>query len=253
VSKQHAWSIGTILFAVAIFFFCNTVGHALTFDFVGPDADKWFNEFVNHPNIEMGGGDAGWHITENGLTTDDDLGTGHQRIGFSEDWTDYTLESKYQYVQQGAHQEAHLYIRWNSEADNYYFRTIGRINGGGAGSGYSIEWLRKVGGGDSEGDITDDDAIVGDLQEGVVYGLRGTITGETLDVEFYNGGQWHVAGSVDYDGANPTGGIGVARATAQIAWEYLKVNGPGIPADADTTSVESLNKLATTWGKLKKQ
>ena len=54
-----------------------------------------------------------------------------------------------------------------------------------------------------------------------------------------------------YPGTHKKGGIGVGRATAQVAWKYLKVNGPGIPGDT-TTRVEALNKVATTWGKLKK-
>ncbi len=248
--KRDNWQFCTALLAMGIFFCCQTVSYALTYDFVGPDAKKWFDEFVDHKNVEMGGGDAGWKLTKDGLTTDNNVATGHQRIGFEENWTDYTFESKYQYLKFGAHKEAHLYIRWNSETDNYYFRTIGRTNGGGAGSGYSIEWLRKVGGGDNEGDITDDKKIVGELKEGEIYGLRGEIKDQTLTVEFFNDNKWLAAGEVKYPGPHKTGGIGVGRATAEVAWQYLRVNGKGIPSDAQP--VEALNKMATTWAKLKR-
>ena len=72
-----------------------------------------------------------------------------------------------------------------------------------------------------------------------------------LKVEFFKDNKWREAGQIEYPGTHKKGGIGVGRATAQVAWKYLKVNGPGIPKDA-TTPVEALNKLATTWGKLKR-
>jgi len=251
--KRFGENVTFKLLLVFLFVFVNTLGYALTYDFVGPDAKKWFDEFVKSPNMTKSG-DAGWHLTGNGLETNDNVGTGHQRIGVKEDWTDYTLESKYQYVKQGAHKEAHLYIRWNDEKNNYFFRTIGRKNGGGAGSGYSIEWLRKVAGKDNEGDVTkagDDIKILGKLQDKTLYGLRGEIKGELLKVDFFKDNKWIPIGEVKYPGTHKKGGIGVGRATAQVAWKYLKVNGPGIPGDT-TTRVEALNKTATTWGKLKK-
>ena len=251
--KRFGENVTFKLLLVFLFVFVNTLGYALTYDFVGPDAKKWFDEFVKSPNMTKSG-DAGWHLTGNGLETNDNVGTGHQRIGVKKDWTDYTLESKYQYVKQGAHKEAHLYIRWNDEKNNYFFRTIGRKNGGGAGSGYSIEWLRKVAGKDNEGDVTkagDDIKILGKLQDKTLYGLRGEIKGELLKVDFFKDNKWIPIGEVKYPGTHKKGGIGVGRATAQVAWKYLKVNGPGIPGDT-TTRVEALNKTATTWGKLKK-
>ena len=124
------------LFLSVLLILCHQSSYALTFDFVGPDAKKWFKEFVKHDNVELGAGDAGWELTKDGFTTDDNVGTGHQRIGIYEaKWTDYTIESKYQYLKFGAHKEAHLYIRWVDQANNYFFRTIGRKNGAGAGSG----------------------------------------------------------------------------------------------------------------------
>jgi len=236
---------------IMLLIFSSLSSYALTFDFVGQDAKKWFNEFVKHKNVELGAGDAGWQLTKHGLTTDNNVGTGHQRIGvFEEKWTDYTIESKYQYLKFGAHKEAHLYIRWVDEGSNYFFRTIGRKNGGGAGSGYSIEWLRKIGGKDNEGDITDDKKIVGELKEKVLYGLRGKIKGQLLTVDFFKGNKWQKAGEIEYPGPHKKGGIGVGRATAEVAWQYLRVNGKGIPKD--NLPVEALNKLATTWSKLKK-
>jgi len=238
---------------VLLFLSVSLVSHALTYDFVGKDAQKWFDEFIKGADTTKSG-DAGWRLTANGLETNDNVGTGHQRIGIKKDWTDYTLESKYQYVKQGAHKEAHLYVRWNGEKDSYFFRTIGRKNGGGAGSGYSIEWLRKVGGKDNEGDLTkagDDIKILGKLADKTLYGLRGEIKGELLKVDFFKDNKWVPIGEVKYPGTHKKGGIGVGRATAQVAWKYLKVNGPGIPKDA-TTPVEALNRLATTWAKLKR-
>ncbi len=251
MKAQYYWQIRFTLLTVAILFFCHTVGYALTYDFVGPDAKKWFDEFVKNKNTTMGGGDAGWKLTKDGLTTDDNIGTGHQRIGVAQNWTDYTIESKYQYLKFGAHKEAHLYVRWNDEANNYYFRTIGRTNNGGQNSGWSIEWLRKVGATDNEGDITDDKKILGEIKEKEIYGLKGEIKDQTLTVEFFRDNSWRPAGEIKYPGTFKTGGIGVARASAEVAWQYLKVNGPGIQLDA--APVEALNKLATTWGKLKRQ
>ena len=166
MQKKIYHSLFFNLSMIMLLIFSSLSSYALTFDFVGQDAKKWFDEFVKHKEVGMGGGDAGWQLTKNGLTTDNNVGTGHQRIGiFEAKWTDYTLESKYQYLKFGAHKEAHLYIRWVDQANNYFFRTIGRTNGGGAGSGYSIEWLRKVGGGDNEGDITDDKKLLGILRK----------------------------------------------------------------------------------------
>jgi len=248
VTVKSKWFMLAFVIAVASLAF-HSVAAALTFDFVGPKAKLWFDDFMGR-EITMGGGDAGWHLTKNGLETDDNTGTGHQRIGFAEDWTDYTLESQYQYFKFGTHREAHLYVRWNDQGNNYFFRTIGRTNGGGAGSGWSIEWLRKVGGGDNEGDITDDKKILGDLEEDTIYGLRGEIKDETLTVEFFNGKDWLAAGEVKYPGTHKKGGIGVARSEAHVAFQYLRVNGEGIPADKQP--VEAFGKLATTWGRLKR-
>jgi len=236
------WFMLAFVIAVTTFML-NSVAAALMFDFVGRDAKKWFDEIVNSPKTTEGGGNAGWELTKDGLTTDANIGTGHQRIGIEEDWTDYTLESQYTYLTLGAHKEAHLYIRWNDEANNYFFRTIGR---GGAGGAWSIEWLRKVAGGDNEGDIGDD--LTGELQADTIYGLRGTIEGQTLTVDFFMDGAWSPAGEITYPGPHETGGIGVGRASAHVAWQYIEVNGPCIP----TTPVEALGKLATTWGRLKR-
>jgi len=227
----------------------HSVATALTFDFVGKDAQKWFDDFVGRAT--QGGGDAGWVLTADGLTTDDNTGTGHQRLGIAENWTDYTLESKFQYFKFGTHREAHLYVRWVDEGNNYFFRTIGRKNNQGAGSGWSIEWLRKVNGGDNEGDITDEDAILGaQPKEKTLYGLKGEIKGKVLTVEFFNGNKWLPAGKVEYDDTHKEGGIGVGRSEAQVAFQYLRVNGKGIPTD--DVPVETLGKLATTWGRLKR-
>jgi len=44
--------------------------------------------------------------------------------------------------------------------------------------------------------------------------------------------------------------IGVGRSSAHLAFQYLRVNGKGIPAD--DKPVEAFGKLATTWGYLKR-
>ena len=247
--QKFRCSIACKFSLVLLFLSASLISHALTYDFVGKDAQKWFDEFIKSADTTESG-DAGWHLTANGLETNDNVGTGHQRIGIKKDWTDYTLESKYQYVKQGAHKEAHLYIRWVDQANNYFFRTIGRKNGAGAGSGYSIEWLRKVGGGDNEGDITDDKKVVGELKEKELYGLRGEIKGELLKVDFFKDNKWREAGQIEYPGTHKKGGVGFGRATAKVAWQYLRINGKGIPKD--NLPVEALNRLATTWGKLKR-
>jgi len=236
----------TLAFVIAVApFVFNNVATALTFDFVGEDAEQWFAEFVNGDDSMIGGADAGWHLTADGLTTNDDVVSGHDRIGIAKDWTDYTAEAQYTYLTLGAHKEAHLYVRWNDEANNYFIRTIGR---GGTGGAWSIEWLRKVDGGDNEGDISD---LEGDLEEDTIYALRGKITGQTLTVDFFMGGEWlENVGEVEYPGTFETGGIGVGRSSAHLAFQHLRVNGEGIPMDG--TPVEALGKLATTWAYLKR-
>jgi len=87
------------------------------------------------------------------------------------------------------------------------------------------------------------------LKEKTLYGFRGDIKGDTLTVEFFNGKDWLPAGEVKYPGTYKKGGIGVGRSSSQVAWQYLRVNGTGIPVDS--MPVESLGKLATTWSSIK--
>jgi len=226
----------------------NGAASALIFDFVGNNAKQWFDEFVNNDETTFNE-DAGWKLTEDGLTSSDNAATGHQRIGISaEDWADYTYEAKFKYIAFGTYNEAHLYVRWQAQTDNYFFRTIKRNNAGTVGP-WSIEWLRKMGGTDNEGDITDDVDVIGDLKVDITYGLRGTIDGQVLSVEFFDGKNWLEAGEVTYPGTYKTGGIGIGRSSCQVAFEYLRVNGNGIPADS--MPVESLGKSATTWARIK--
>jgi hypothetical protein len=249
-AMKHKLPIFIVFIAVAILLL-NNIASAMIFDFVGKDAKKWFDEFTANKLTTMatsGGEASSWKLTADGLTTDDNVGTGHQRIGISADWTDYTLEGKFQYLKFGTYHEAHLYVRWQDAANNYFFRTIKRNNAGNQ-SFWSIEWLRKVAGTDNEGDITDDVKVIADLKEKTTYGLRGKIEKQVLTVEFFNGKEWLAAGSVTYPGTFTKGGIGVGRSSCQVAWQYIKVNGAGIPADS--ISVESLGKLATNWGSIK--
>jgi hypothetical protein len=236
------------IFAVMATLVLNSIATALIYDFVGKDAKKWFDEFTASKQTTMGGGDAGWKLTADGLTTDNNVGTGHQRIGFSADWTDYTVETKFQYLALGTYHESHVYVRWQDEPNNYFFRTIKRNNAGNQNF-WSIEWLRKVAGTDNEGDITDDVKVIADLKDKTIYGLRGKIEKQILTVEFFNGKEWLPAGEVTYPGTYTKGGIGVGRSSCQVAWQYVKVNGAGIPADS--MPVESLGKLATNWGGIK--
>ncbi len=245
---KNKWFMLAFVIAVTTFML-NSVAVALMFDFVGPNAKQWFAELVESDDTTMGGGDAGWELTKDGLTTDDNIASDHQRIGRVYDWDDYTVETQYKYLTLGAHKEAHLYVRWNDEANNYFIRTIGRNNAGAAGGPWSIEWLRKVGAANNEGDITDLD---GNLEADEIYALRGEIKDQTLTVDFFMDGKWDEnVGEVTYPGTFKTGGVGLGRATAHIAFQYLRVNGEGIPKD--DLPVEALGKLATTWGNLKMQ
>jgi len=237
-----------IVVTIALFAL-NNLASALTYDFVGKDAKKWFDEFTASNLTTKGGGDAGWKLAIEGLTTDDNVGTGHQRIGISSTtWTDYTVEAKFQFLKFGTYNESHVYVRWQDEANNYFVRTIKRNNAGDQNF-WSIEWLRKVAGTDNEGDVTDDVKVITGLKEKTIYGLRAKIAGQVVNVDFFNGTAWLTAGPVTYPGTYTKGGIGVGRSSCQVAWQYISVNGAGIPADG--TPVESLGKLSTTWGGLK--
>jgi len=245
---KSKWFVLTIAVTLALFAL-NNLASALTYDFVGNNAKQWFEEFVNGDNTSMNE-DAGWTLTADGLTANDNVGTGHQRIGIAAaDWTDYTVEAKFKFLKFGTYNESHVYCRWQDEKNNYFFRTIKRNNAGNQNF-WSIEWLRKVAGTDNEGDVTDDVNIIADLKVNTIYGLRGKVTDQVVDVEFFNGSKWLAAGSITYPGTYKTGGIGVGRSSCQVAWQYISVNGAGIPSDA--TPVEALGKSATTWGELKK-
>ncbi|MEK7399403.1 MAG: hypothetical protein AAB116_20880 [Candidatus Poribacteria bacterium] len=244
---KNKW-FALVIFVVLALFALNNLASALTYDFVGKDAKKWFDEFTAGKDSTKGGGDAGWKLVTEGLTTDDNVGTGHQRVGIaSTTWTDYTVEAKFQFLKFGDWNESHIYLRWQNEANNYYIRTIKRNNAGDKNF-WSIEWLRKVASADNEGDVTDDVKIITALKEKTIYGLRGKIAGQVVNVDFFNG-SWLTAGSVTYPGTFTKGGVGVARSSSQVAWQYISINGAGIPADG--TQVESLGKLSTTWGGLK--
>ena len=241
-----------LILAVAVVvvpFVLNSVASALTYDFVGKDAKKWFDEFVGGKSTTKGGGEAGWKLIADGLTTDDNVGTGHQRVGISAPtWTDYTVETKFRYVKFGDWNESHVYVRWQDEANNYFIRTIKRNNAGDK-KFWSIEWLQKIKATDSEGDVTDDVKILSDLKDKTIYGFRGKIADQTMTVSFFNGKDWLTAGDVKYPGTYKTGGVGVGRSSDQVAWQYISINGAGIPADS--TPVEALGKLATTWAAIK--
>jgi len=240
-----------LILAVAVVvvpFVLNSVASALTYDFVGKDAKKWFDEFVGGKSSTKGGGEAGWKLTADGLTTDDNVGTGHQRVGISATWTDYTVETKFQYVKLGDWNESHVYVRWQDEANNYFIRTIKRNNAGDK-KFWSIEWLQKIKATDNEGDVTDDVKILSDLKDKTIYGFRGKIADQTMTVSFFNGKDWLTAGDVKYPGTYKTGGVGVGRSSDQVAWQYISINGAGILSDA--TPVEALGKSATTWGSIK--
>ena len=90
------------------------------------------------------------------------------------------------------------------------------------------------------------------IRDRTLYGLRGEIKGELLKVEFFKDDKWVPIGEVKYPGTHKKGGIGVGRATAQVAWKYLKVNGPGIPKDEErskgpnnTASMPSTSKVGS--------
>jgi hypothetical protein len=244
---KSKWFILTIVVTLALLTL-NNLASALTYDFVGADANNWFKEFVNGADTTMNE-DAGWVLTTDGLTTNDKVDTGHQRIGISSTtWTDYTVEAKFQFVKFGTYNESHIYLRWQDAPNSYVIRTIKRNNAGDQNF-WSIEWLRKIAATDNEGDVTDDVNIITDLKEKTTYGLRGKITGQVVDVDFFNGTKWLAAGSVTYPGTYTVGGIGVGRSSCQVVWQYISVNGAGIPGDA--SPVEALGKSATTWGSIK--
>jgi hypothetical protein len=239
----------SIIISTVLMLVLSGLASALIYDFVGKDAKKWFDEFDKLTTKATNGGEASsWKLTADGLTTDNNVATGHQRIGISAGWTDYTVETKFQFLAFGTYNESHLYVRWQDTSNNYIFRTIKRNNADNLNF-WSIEWLNKIAGTDGEGNITDDVNVIGALKEKTVYGLRGKIANQTVDVDFFNGKEWLTAGSVTYPGTYTKGGIGVGRSSGQVAWQYIKVNGAGIPTDS--MPVESLGKLATNWGSIK--
>jgi hypothetical protein len=244
---KSKWFILTIVVTLALLTL-NNLASALTYDFVGKDAKKWFDEFTAGKDSTKGGGDAGWKLVAEGLTTDENVATGHQRVGIaSTTWTDYTVETKFQFLKFGTYNESQIYFRWQNEPNSYFLRTIKRNNAGDQNF-WSIEWLRKIAGTDNEGDVTDDVKVIPVLKEKTIYGLRVKIAGQIANVDFFNA-SWLTAGSVTYPGTYTKGGVGVGRSSCQVAWQYISINGVGIPADG--APVESLGKLSTTWGSLK--
>jgi hypothetical protein len=245
---KSKWFILTIAVTLALFAL-NNLASALTYDFVGKDAQKWFDEFNKLTTKTTNGGEASsWKLTADGLTTDDNVTTGHQKIGMaSTTWADYTVETKFQFLKFGTYNESQIYLRWQDAPNSYFLRTIKRNNADDLNF-WSIEWLNKIAGTDGEGNITDDVKVIGALKEKTTYGLRCKVAGQVVNVDFFSG-SWLTAGSVTYPGTYAKGGVGVGRSSCQVAWQYISINGAGIPADG--TPVESLGKLSTTWGGLK--
>ena len=151
-----------------------------------------------------------------------------------ENWTDYHMEVRARKI---VGPYFHLFVRTQEPAVDFYFMEISY-------NSHTTSLFMFQGGGANE--ITGGDRPKRpdskDTKGGDAYTIAFETEGETLRT--YIDGKLMVENQdKTYDKGRP--GLGGRDST--VAYEYVEINGPGIPP----TAVEPVDKLAITWGTLK--
>ena len=151
-----------------------------------------------------------------------------------ENWTDYHMEVRARKI---VGPYFHLFVRTQEPAVDFYFMEISY-------NSHTTSLFMFQGGGANE--ITGGDRPKRpdskDTKGGDAYTIAFEAEGETLRT--YIDGKLMVENQdKTYDEGRP--GLGGRDST--VAYEYVEINGPGIPP----TAVEPVDKLAITWGALK--
>lgn len=218
--------------------FVPTVSLAIQWDFDKPDFGEWTIVKVG-PWLEVA---EGWEI-EDGLMcspTEGWQGSGrHSRIVIGEKpWKDYEVEIRYMYKELGGIPEAHAIFRFIDENNLYTARSIGR------GNPWGIEYFGLVGGNLDPAAASDPNHPADEVDEW--YGLKVMVEGDTFAIQHFDGKQWNEKGEFTHK-ANDHGGVGLGASDAVVVFDYLRVDGEGIPP----TDVSPQGNLATTWGRAK--
>ena len=156
-------------------------------------------------------------------------------IYFGEDsWTDYRMEVRARKI---VGPYFHLFVRTQEPTVDFYFMEISY-------NSHTTSLFMFQGGGAQEitGGPRPKRPDSKDTKGGDAYTMVFEAEGETLRT--YIDGKLMVENQdKTYDKGRP--GLGGRDST--VAYEYVEINGPGIPP----TAVEPVNKLAITWGALK--
>ncbi|MFC1717976.1 hypothetical protein ACFL6S_30220 [Candidatus Poribacteria bacterium] len=146
-------------------------------------------------------------------------------------WTDYTISGKARLTEPASFNNIAIAFRASDDGTSEYMFML-------EGGRQQAEWWKKIDGGYTEIQV---DPLEIELEDW--FNFRVVVEGDRFD-GYYEGQL--ISSIEDGDLAEGKVGFRVYGCTAHI--DDFDVNGAGIPA----TSVESADKLATTWGDLKR-
>ena len=151
-----------------------------------------------------------------------------------ENWTDYHMEVRARKI---VGPYFHLFVRTQEPAVDFYFMEISY-------NSHTTSLFMFQGGGANEitGGPRPKRPDSKDTKGGDAYTIAFETEGETLRT-YIDGELMVEQQDKTYDKGRP--GLGGRDST--VAYEYVEINGPGIPP----TAVEPVDKLAITWGALK--
>ena len=156
-------------------------------------------------------------------------------IYFGEDnWTDYRMEVK---ARKAAGPYFHLFVRTQEPAQDFYFMEISYNSHTTSVFMFSGGAANEITGGPRPKRPDSKDTKGGDA-----YTIVFEVEGETLKT-YIDGKLMVETEDKTYDKGRP--GLGGRDST--VLYEYMEINGEGIPP----TAVEPADKLATLWGELK--
>lgn len=156
-------------------------------------------------------------------------------IYFGEDnWTDYKMEVKARKI---VGPYFHLFVRTQEPAVDFYFMEISY-------NSHTTSVFMFQGGAANEitGGARPERPDSKDTKGGDSYTIVFEVEGQTLRT-YIDGKLMVETDDKTYDKGRP--GLGGRDST--VAYEYVEINGPGIPP----TAIEPVDKLAVTWGALK--